>query len=44
VEPSELIRLHLDNKDSSDDDAYAAFKDIKDINIRDIIAVAPGCP
>jgi hypothetical protein len=31
AEPSELIELDLDDENDSDDDAYAAFKDINDI-------------
>ena len=31
MEPSEIIELDSDNKKDSDDDAYAAFEDIKDI-------------
>ena len=31
AEPSKPIGLDSDNKNDSDDDAYAAFKDIKDI-------------
>ena len=31
AEPSEVIKLDSDNKNNSNDDAYAAFEDIKDI-------------
>ena len=31
AEPSELIELDLDDENDSDDDAYAAFKDINNI-------------
>ena len=33
VEPSELIELDSDDENNSDDDAYAAFKDIDDIKV-----------
>ena len=33
VEPSEPIKLDSDNKNNSNDDAYAAFKDINDIKV-----------
>ena len=31
AEPSELIKLDSDDENNSDDDAYAAFEDIEDI-------------
>jgi len=33
AEPSEPIKLDLDNENNSDDDAYAAFKDINNIKV-----------
>ena len=33
AEPSNLINLDLDNKNNSDNDAYAAFKDINNIKV-----------